>query len=196
MRSEGLDRWEDWFQPGETLLWEGAPVPGVRNFFQNAFFTVFGIPFLGAGIFVSGLGLGYFFGFVPDWNIWHIAIGIFLTAFGVPFIGAGGAMVFGPWVHDFLRPRRIRYALTDRNGYVASRLWKRTMEVLPLRADTRLETEEHRDGTMTIWFFFESSLDSDGDRQTTKKGFEALRDGHEVFTMLRGLLSAMKGETT
>lgn len=180
------DRWEDWFQPGETLLWEGAPSPGIRNLMQNVFFTVFGLPFLAAGLFVSGLGLGYFFGFAPNWNAWHLAIGAFLALFGLPFIGAGAGMALGPWVHDYLRPRRIRYALSDRCGYVASRMWKRSMDVLPIRA-TRIETEEHRDGTLSVWFHFEQHRDSDGDTQTAKKGFEALADGHDVYRMIRNL---------
>lgn len=195
MRSEGHDRWEDWFQPGETLLWEGAPAPGFRNIPQNLFFTAFGIPFLGAGLFVSGMGLGNLLGFTNDWTPWHLAIGVFLTAFGLPFITVGAGMVFGPWVHDYLRPKRIRYALTDRNGYVASRMWKRTMDVLPVRKSTRIETEEHRDGTMTVWFHFDQTLDGDDDRRTEKKGFESLSDGHEVYRLLRKRLSEMDGET-
>lgn len=179
------DRWEDWFQPGETLLWEGAPAPGFRNVLQGLFFTAFGLPFLGAGLFVSGMGLGYLLGFAPDWNAWHLAIGVFLTAFGIPFIAVGAGMVFGPWLYEYLRPQRIRYALTDRNGYVASRMWKRTMDVLPLRRVARIETEEHRDGSLSIWFHFEHSRDSDGDMQTTKKGFECLADGHAVLRLLR-----------
>lgn len=181
--------WQDWFQPGEELLWEGAPAPGIRNPIGNAFITVFGIPFLGAGVFVSGLGLGYLFGFAPGWNPWHLAIGVFLTAFGIPFIAAGAGMVFGPWLTEYLRPRRIRYAITQRNAYVASRMWGRKMEVLPIRPGVHIETEEHRDGTMSLWFHFDKYTDSDGDKQISKKGFEALRDGREVYRQIRNLQS-------
>lgn len=183
------ERWEDWFQPGETLIWEGRPAPGFRNILQSLFLTAFGTPFLGAGLVTSGMGLGYLFGLV---EAWHVGLGIILTAFGIPFIAVGAGMVFGPWLHEYLRPTRVRYALTDRNGYVASRMWKRTMDVLPIRKSTRIETEEHRDGTMSVWFHFEHRLDSNGDRQTDRKGFECLRDGHEVYRLLRSRLNDME----
>lgn len=183
------DRWEDWFEPGETLIWEGSPAPGFRHVLRNLFFTAFGIPFFGAGLFVSGMGLGYLLGFAEDWNVWHVALGIVLAAFGVPFIAVGAGMVFGPWLDEYLKPSRVRYALTDRNGYVASRLWKRGLEVLPLRAGTRVEYEEHTDGTGSVYFYFEDYRDSDGDRRSEKKGFEKLAEGHEVYQRIRGLLS-------
>ena len=181
------DRWEDWFEPGETLLWEGAPAPGFRKIPQGIFFTAFGIPFLGGGLFVSGLGLGYLFGFAGDWSPWHAGLGIVLGAFGVPFMAVGAGMVFGPWVHDYLKPRRVRYALSDRNAYIASRMWKRSMDVLPIQSDMRIETEEHRDGTMSVWFRVDAYKDSDGDVHATRKGFEALTDGHAVYRTLRRL---------
>lgn len=187
------DRWEDYFEPGETLLWQGAPAPGFRNLLQNIFFTAFGIPFLGAGLFVSGMGLGYLFGFAEGWTPWHLALGVIMAAFGMPFIAVGIGLVFGPWLHEYLRPMRIRYALTDRNGYIASRMWKRTMDVLPIRPDGRIETEQHSDGTMSIWFHMETFKDSDGDTQTTKKGFEALSDGQEVFQTIRKLQADKSG---
>lgn len=183
------DRWEDWFQPGETLLWEGAPAPGFRHVPRNIFFTAFGIPFLGAGLFTSGMGLGHLFDLA---EMWHVALGVFLTAFGMPFIAVGAGMAFGPWMHEYLRPSRVRYALTDRNAYIASRLWKRNMEVLALRPETDIEIEEHRDGTVSLYFHFDSYRDSDGDRRTEKKGFEALSDGRDVYAMLRNRLAEMK----
>lgn len=185
------DQWEDWFQPGETLLWEGSPAPGFRNYLQNVFFTAFGIPFLGAGIVVIGIGLGSLSGLSGTWNLSTVALGVFLIAFGIPFVVVGAGMVFGSWVHDYLRPTRIRYALTNRNGYVASRMWKRSLDVLPIRKDSRIEIEENRDGTITIWFHFEQGLDSDGDRQITRKGFETLTDGHEVYRRIRNLQTGL-----
>ena len=179
------DRWENWFQPGEELIWQGAPSPGYRNILASLFLSVFGIPFLGAGLFASGMGLGYLFGFATDWERWHIALGFVVTAFGIPFIAVGAGLVFGPWVYQYLRPTRIRYALSEENGYIANRMWKRNMVVLPIRPDARIETEEHRDGSMDIWFHFENYRDSEGDKRTEKKGFESLADGHEVYRLIR-----------
>ena len=182
------DRWQDWFQPGETLLWEGGPARGFRHIPRNIFFSAFGIPFLGAGLFTSGMGVGYLLGLG---SVWNAGLGVILGAFGIPFIAVGAGMVFGPWLDEYLKPDRVRYALTDKNGYIASRLWKRNMEVLPIRKETQIEMEEHRDGTLTVWFHFEHTRDSDGDKQTTKKGFEALADGHDVYRRIRNLQAGL-----
>lgn len=181
------DRWEDWFQPGETLLWEGAPSAGLKSIPLNIFLTLFGVPFLGAGLFTSWTGLGYLFGFNGDWQIWNLGLGIVLSAFGVPFLVVGCGMMFGPWLYEILRPTRLRYALSNKNAYVANRMWGRKMDILPIRAQTHIETEEHRNGSMSIWFHFERYLDSDGDKQTRKKGFENLADGHDVYLRIRSI---------
>lgn len=183
------DRWEEWFEPGETLLWEGHPAPGFRYVWRNVFFTAFGIPFLGAGLFTAGLGLSYIFALG---GIWEAALGIVLTAFGIPFITVGAGMMAGPWLHEYLRPTRVRYALTDRNAYIASRFWKRNMEVLALKPEGHIELEEHGDGTVSLYFHFHDYKDSDGDRRTDKKGFEALSDGREVYRLLRQQLEPTK----
>lgn len=178
------DAWEDWFQKDERLLWQGAPAPGQWNWIRNVFFTAFGIPFLGAGLFVSGMGLGYLFGLS---GFWDAALGIFLTAFGIPFMAVGGGMVFGSWVHDYMKPTHTRYALTDRAGYIATRFWKRNMDVVPITPETQVEIEETRRGTTSIYFGFDHYTDSDGDRQTRKKGFEGILDGRAVYKLIRAI---------
>jgi hypothetical protein len=51
------ESWQDYFQPGEALLWEGAPKPGVHGWPKIIGLALFGLPFLivGIGIFVAGL---------------------------------------------------------------------------------------------------------------------------------------------
>lgn len=179
------DRWEDWFQPGETLIWEGAPAPGFRQIPRNILLGLFGLPFLGAGTFTCYFGLTQLVG----GSIGGLVSGIFIIAFGAIFVVVGGAMVFGTWLEEILAPRRTRYALTNKCGYIATRMFRRTMQVLPIRPDTRVETQENIDGTMTVYFHFETTRDSDGDQRLEKKGFEGLADGQEVYRLIRGLQS-------
>ncbi len=180
------ERWEDWFQPGEKLLWQGAPAPGQWNILRNLFLTAFGIPFLSAGLFVSSMGLGYFFS--PDRSI-EFLLGVVLFAFGIPFIAVGGGMVFGTWISDWMTPTHTRYALTTRAGYIAKRLWKRNLEVLPIQQDMLIEFEEGRRGTGSVYFHFETDIDSDGDKSSTRKGFEGINDAQAVYRLLRELKS-------
>jgi hypothetical protein len=183
------NRWEDWFQPGEMLLWEGAPSPGFRQIPRNILLGLFGLPFLGAGLFTCYFGLTQIF----SGNLGGLVAGIFVGAFGSIFVLVGGAMVFGTWLEEILAPRHIRYALMNRNGYIASRTFGRKMEVLPIHSDTRVETQENSDGTLSVYFHFETARDSDGDQRTDKKGFERLANGHDVYRVIRDLQSAHHG---
>ncbi|NNE80364.1 MAG: hypothetical protein HKN18_08845 [Silicimonas sp.] len=178
------DRWEDWFDDSERLLWKGSPAPGVMHWGQNILFTAFGTPFLGAGLVCAYTGLGYVFGMK---GFGEIAMGIFLTAFSVPFISVGGAMVFGVWILDRLKASRTRYALTNKAGYVATSFWNRNMDVFPVLDDTRIELIENRNGTSTVYFHFEEKRDSDGDQLTSKKGFSDIGEGHLVYRLIRDL---------
>lgn len=175
------EKWEDWFDENETLLWQGAPKKGIIHWFRNILLSFFGFPFLAAGLACAGVGLGY----IADLGIGSIFLGIFLAAFSVPFIGVGGAMVFGTWVADYFVPLRKRYALSTKAGYVATRYWGRNMDVFPILPEIRIELTQHRNGASSVHFHFEERLDSDGDLTMTKKGFEDIEDGEVVYRLIR-----------
>ena len=187
------DRWEDWFQPGERLLWEGAPAKGRIHWGRNIFVTCFGIPFLLGGLAVAGTGIG-----VIPWNESAAGVGmtIFALAFSVPFITVGAGMVFGTWVADYLQPRRTRYALTDRAGYVATNFWKRGMDVIPVKSGVRIEYQETRRGAGTVYFHFDHHTDSDGDKAVTKRGFENIPDAKHVYGLIRDLKAGLDPEVS
>ena len=178
------DRWEDWFDAGEKLLWKGTPEPGISNWPFNILITAFGTPFLGAGLMFAYTGLEYILGFK---GFGDFAFGVFITAFSVPFVCVGAAMVVGPWIADTLKSKKTRYALTNKAGYVATSFWNRNMDVFPILHETRIELVEHRRGTTTIYLHFEEKRDSDGDQLTAKKGFSEIKDGHEVYRIIRDL---------
>lgn len=176
------ERWDDWFDEGETLLWQGQP-ENVRHW-VSLLISLMGGPFLLAGLFIAANGLRMLGAAgAPG----EYGFGIFLTLFSLPFISVGFVMVFGVWVLDFLAPKRTRYALTNKAGYVATSFWNRKMDVFPIMPDIRVELIEHRRGTSTIYFHFEEKLDSDGDQLTSKKGFTDIADGKEVYRIVRDL---------
>jgi len=184
------ERWEDWFDDGEKLLWQGAPKLGVIHWGRNILFTAFGIPFLGAGLVCAAMGLGY----LAKLTLGDVALGVFLAAFSVPFVAVGGAMVFGTWVSDYIVPRRTRYALTNKAGYVATSYWGRKMDVFPIRAGTRVELEQQRNGAASVHFHFETTRDSDGDLSTEKKGFSDIEDGQTVYRLIRDAQAALEAD--
>ncbi|NNE86440.1 MAG: hypothetical protein HKN27_00055 [Silicimonas sp.] len=184
----GSEGWQDWFDDGEALLWQGAPQPGVIHWGRNILLTAFGIPFLSAGLVCAAMGLGY----IAKFTFGEMALGVFLAAFSVPFVAVGGAMIFGTWVSDYIVPRRTRYALTSKAGYVATRYWGRKMDVFPVRAGTRVELQQHRSGAATVHFHFEETRDSDGDVRIEKKGFENIADGQAVYRLIRDVQAAQE----
>ena len=187
------DRWEDWFEPGETLLWEGAPARGIHAPFRNAFMTAFGTPFFLGGVVAFSVGAQMAFSFS---GVGSLIAGFGLMAFSSIFLCVGIGMVAGPWVYDLKKHERVRYALSNRAGYVATRWFKRQMNVIPLSADAPVEYDEGRGNTGSVWFWFETTTDSEGDVSTKKQGFEAISDAKEVYTLVRDTAAALEGVRT
>jgi hypothetical protein len=177
------ESWQDYFQPGEALLWEGAPKPGVHGWPKIIGLALFGLPFLivGIGIFVAGLKQTFSGG---TWGT--MGLGILFTAFSIPFAGIGAVMVFGQWYGAATAHHTIRYALSTRAAYVAKTRWKRSIESYPIVRSTASGLEKGRNAD-TVWFHVQSERDSDGDRSTTRIGFDNIADGESVYRLIRGI---------
>lgn len=172
------DRWEDWFEPGETLLWEGAPMGRLRPTPGTIAAAVFGLPFLLAGLGVSVGGL--FYGLGGDLG-WGTAGGLFVFLFGLPFIGVGAGLVFFPAYAQARAHRNVRYALSDRRAYIATQWWDRKIEVLTVAPDAPVTVEAGR----SVYFHTVIGTDSDGDRSLERKGFENITDAMDVYRLIR-----------
>lgn len=174
------ERWEDYFLPGEKLLWQGTPMPGFRAPPSMIFLSIFGIPFLIAGGALSFGGSWAIFE-AESWG--QRGISALAAVFGLPFLGVGLYLVIGQWWVLFAAPRRIRYALSTRAAYIAKHYWRREMEIYPIGADTPLELVKGRLGD-TLWFHSYTEKDSDGP-VTTRAGFENIAEGRQVLRLMR-----------
>ncbi len=177
------DLWEQYFQPGETLLWEGAPKPGVHGWPKIIGLAIFGLPFLlfGLGAFATALRQ------VIRSDGWSdLGLGIFLMTFSLMFVGVGALMVFGQWYAAVTAHRDIRYALSTRAAYIAKSGWKRGLESYPILASsaTGLETGRRSD---TVWVHVRTERDSDGDLSTSRISFENIADGARVYRLIRNI---------
>lgn len=178
------DGWEDYFDPGEMLIWQGAPERRSRLTPTMIGLAIFGTPFLMAGLGVSFGGLAFMLGFDFGWA--KAAGGFFMFLFGMPFMGAGAGMVFGPYYAQSRAHKYVRYALTDRRAYIASNWWKRRkMEVLTIARDAPVTIENDR----SVYFHTIVGTDSDGDRSTERKGFENIADAIKIYRLLREIQS-------
>ena len=184
------DRWEDYFEPGEKLLWEGHPKPNSSIGLLNILLALFGLPFLIAGLAVLGAGLGEIFSFKG--GIGNVLMGFFMLFFSLPFIAVGFAMIFGPWYMQSTAHRKMRYALSDRCAYIATQYWSRKMAVFPISPDGAIELESGD----SVYFHTETGRDSDGDKTTERKGFANIADAQKVYHLIRDVQTKLAREST
>lgn len=177
------ETWQDYFQTGESLLWEGTPLPGVHGKGKIIGLAIFGLPFLVIGIGICVVGLKMLFG-GPSWN--DVGLGLFMTAFSLPFAGVGILLVFGQWVAAAQAHRRIRYALSTRCAYIAKSYWTHSLESYPILPSSALGLEKGPRAD-TVWFHVYTERDSDGDRSTTRISFDSIADGESVYRLLRSI---------
>jgi hypothetical protein len=170
-------------RPGETVLWEGAPVPGFHRRRLTFFLMLFGLPFLLIGValfFYSLLLYPQAAGVTDGGNA------LVTTAFSLPFAAFGAFLVFGPVIEARTAARYIRYMLTNRAAYVIRTGQFPSLKVYPILPGTALELETFRRAG-TVWVHARLERDSDGDLGTTKAGFENIAEAEKVFAMIRDL---------
>ena len=177
------ESWNAYFQAGETLLWEGAPKPGVYGWPKIIGLAIFGLPFL-----IPGIGMIIFGGAqvirAESWG--DVGLGLFLSIFGLPFAGVGAAMVVGQAWASAEAHKRLRYAVSTRCAYIAKSYWTKSLESYPILPGTALGLETgHR--ADTVWFHVHNERDSDGDRTTTRISFDNIAGGDEVYRLLRSI---------
>lgn len=177
------ESWQTYFQPGETLLWEGAPKPGVHGWPKIIGLALFGLPFLvvGVGVFLTGL---WQLSGAMGWG--DVGLGLFFAVFGIPFGGVGAVMVFGQYWAAAEAHRRIRYAVSSRCAYIAKTYRTRSIESYPILKGTALGLEKGRHAD-TVWFHVRSERDSDGDRTTSRISFDNIEEGDRVYALLRSI---------
>jgi hypothetical protein len=174
------DSWDTYLRPGERILWEGAPLAGIRNPARLLFLSIFGIPFLLVGLVGTAVGLRHVF-----W-MGETLPGLFSLAIGGILLLIGYALVFEQWAEAARAHRNLRYALTTRCALVARQSRVRSLQTYPILPDTALELE-HGDGYDNVWFHVRVERDTDGDRTTSRIGFEGIRNGTEVYQMMRSI---------
>lgn len=170
-------------RPDETVLWEGAPVPGLHRRGQAIFLMIFGLPFLGIGVSMFFYSLSQL---PKSATLSDAGLALFLAAFSLPFCGIGAFLVFGPLIEARTAARDIRYTLTTRAGYVQRTGQFPSLKVYPILPHTALELEPGKRAS-TVWLHARLERDSDGDLGTTKAGFENIAEGDKVFHLIRDL---------
>ena len=177
-RRETSEGWGPYLDRGERILWEGAPVRGIRV--------------RGADIGKSLFGL-FFFSFAVFWVYMASSMsrggpgpagfGLIFPLFGLPFVAVGAYLLFGQYFWKAYVRSRTRYALTDKRAIVATNALGRKLKSYPIGEGTRLEYEPGQEAT--IWFAEEERRGQKGRRYTVKHGFEYVEDGDELYRLMR-----------
>lgn len=158
-------------QPGEYLLWQGAPVGGVRLQKSDIFMIPFSILWCGFAVFwtvmVVGSGAPFFFGI-----------------FGMFFVAMGLYLVVGRF---FTRARKLShtaYAVTDKRVLI---LEDGTSTFLLYTQIPTLRKEVRADGSGTIWFQPPTYYGSGKHRHHVPGvGFEEIPDVEQVYRLIEG----------
>jgi hypothetical protein len=120
--------WDGILEPGETILWQGQPVPGI----------------IWRDMINARLPMGIIFtGFSTVWitlAIWMatsieapILMRLLFPTFGLPFLGIGLYMLAGHLLWDAMVRRGTWYTLTDRTAFVATDiLGRRKLDSFPI----------------------------------------------------------------
>jgi hypothetical protein len=179
--------WTDILEPGETILWQGAPdgrnrwsdLASVGTAF-GLFFTLFSLSWMGFAAFSMPGALGFLF-----------------VLFGMPFLLVGLYLCGGRIIFEARDRRRTHYTLTDRAAYIArDRFGKRSLDRYEITVDMPLGLEDGDIGTV---YFAEKTVrhathNATGDihqadtavtTSTVRIGFEQIETPRKVFALLR-----------
>lgn len=182
------ENWDAYFQPGEMLLWEGAPKPGVHGWPTIIGVAIFGLIFLlaGLGVFASGIAKALL---SESW--FDFVFALFIVVISLPFMGFGASMVFGGWWTAAKAHSRISYAVSNRCAYIAKTYRTRSIESYPILPDSALGLLKGRNAD-TVWFHVRTDRDSDGDRTPSRISFENIAEGEKVYALLRSIQTGTK----
>ena len=179
----GPGGWAPYLDPGERLLWEGAPDAGVRVRGSDIAQSVFGLFFLGFALFwtfmASTMGAEAGGGFR--------AFGLF----GLPFIAVGAYLVCGHFFWKAYERSKTRYALTTERAIVAKSALGRSMRSFPIRSESEVAYEPG--DPATIWFHREVRRGRKR-RRTIRHGFEYIADGDNVYRLMRSVQAGDFGD--
>lgn len=125
---------DDLLFANETVLWRGAPEPGVHLQKEDLLIIPFSILWTG-------------FAFFWELSVLTMNAPLLFRLWGIPFVLAGLYMVVGRFFVSAWQARGTAYAVTDRRILMVSR--SRHNEI-PLNRISHLELQRHRGGLGSI----------------------------------------------
>ena len=164
-----MSGWEGVLEPGERVLWQGRPDPGLRFDGFDVGTTVFGLAIAGFALFFFWQGLG---------AVAAGPLGILFPVAGLAFLGLGLNLAGGRFFLDAWKRRHTTYSLTNRRAFVATAAFgRRRLQAFPIDASTMVDLV---DGPLQSVGFRGSRLALTAPRAS----FDGLADGQAVLALM------------
>lgn len=179
--------WDDWLQPGERILWQGAPKVPQALRFTTILKRVTGGLMLLAGLAMAALGLvAVFFAETAAAGVGVL----FFGCIGLLFALFGGALVADRDPNPRAALRHCRYALTQDCAYVWQELPRPGVGRYPIHPGAATGIFTGR-GTDTVWFDSRHALMSGEEDIALRVEFADIPDGRAVLHLIQQI---QKGE--
>jgi hypothetical protein len=125
--------------PGEKVVWEGKPYPGLM--------------LRGIGLFLIPLSI-FWGGFALFWNtsVWTGNVDLPFKLFGLPFLVAGLYLTIGRFLVDMYLRKRTTYLVTTKRVLIARRGSGSQIKSIDIKHLPSLEFDERSDGSGNIRF--------------------------------------------
>lgn len=185
------DEWAGLLEPGEVILWQGAPDGRIRWSDLASLQTAFGVFFTLFSVVWIGFALSF-----------GDAFGLIFVVFGLPFLLLGLYMAGARIPIEARMRRQTHYTLTNRAAYIGTvRFGRRALERHALNGDMPLAIEDGDTGTV---YFAEKTVPhatvepvsdtvtSPGrvTTSTVRVGFEHIQNPRRVYGLLRDAMLA------
>lgn len=178
--------WEDLLEPGETILWQGHPEPGITLRPIRPAQIAMGLVMTGFALFWTAMTVSMTRAGHAPWFFRNV-----FPLFGLIFVGAGLHMAGGYALTRAIARRFTWYTLTNRRAFIATNLpWQgKRLKSCTISANAPLDYDGDDPGT--LWFASETRR---GNRRSycVPIGFERIAEARKVHRLISDI---QKGQT-
>ncbi len=175
-----LDRWDDYLQQGEKLIWQGAPEPRWRPYHFPIIMTAVSLPSLAFGLFlVFDLIYPQYGSTVPAGPVYTVISLIFAAG----FLLLAGAIIIGSWTFFLNEHKHVRYALSNKRAYIAKSFLRQSVNSYAIRPQDTITLDQRRFDNVR----FRTGNGPNGGGATIfhNNGFDGINNGNEVYALVR-----------
>lgn len=167
--SAALDEWEDILDPGERVVWQGAPDTRVVIKYGSVSTLIFGLIFAG---------------FALVWMVMTSQAGGTSWMIGLIHFSGGLGVIFYAVYWDALKRRYTWYTLTNKRAFIATNVpfLGRRLESYPITEATAISLDTKTPGS--IMFSYEMRQGRNGDYRVDI-GFERVENAKDVYRRMR-----------